>query len=137
MRNNGANVGVNVDIRNGRYGYVASNTADYQAISIPIGDFKAGTEIDALRITANNIATNIGFFLDQVRIIEGFGISVGIDAGDVTYTPSTPADWNTIPADVESALDELAKSIWSPTALSLGDGLSNGATISLNAGAME
>lgn len=139
MRNSSSNVGVNVDIRDGRYGFNRTNTADYQAISIPISDFKAGTEIDALRITANNIGTNIGFFLDQIRIIEGFGISVGVDAGDVTYTPGEPSDWSIVPANVEAALDELAatagSSGWYPTAISLGSSVQSGATLALASGA--
>lgn len=65
FRKGGVNIGVNVDVRNGRYGFDRNNAIDYQAISVPISEFKVGSEVDELRMIANNISTSVGFFIDR------------------------------------------------------------------------
>lgn len=142
FRNGGSAVGVNVDIRNGRYGFSASDISGYQTIAIPMSEFDVSGDVTELRIICNNITTSIGFFIDNIRIQEGFGISIGpVDATEVTYTPAVPGDYTGTPTSAQQALDELAArpigggGSWSPTSVTLGDGIANGATITLNAGA--
>jgi hypothetical protein len=63
-----------------------------------------------------------------------YGIQYGLtNAQTVKEIINLISDWATFPAADKTALQELAN--WSPTALSLGDGILNGATASSNAGA--
>jgi len=112
FRNAGVNVGQNVDIRNGRFGFNASNTSSYQTISIPISQFQISGNVDELRIICNNIVTTIGFFIDNIRIQEGFSVNNGpINADDVLFTPSNAGNWGSIPANVAEALNYLAANL--------------------------
>lgn len=137
FRNGGSAVGVNVDIRNGRYGFSASDISGYQTIAIPMSEFDVSGDVTELRIIGNNIASPIGFFMDNIRIQEGFGISIGpVDAVDVTYTPTTPGDFGVVPANVQQALDWIAANmggggspVWTPPGITLGDFNTNGVTV--------
>ncbi len=66
----GANLGSQVVIQNGAYGFDASNTASYQILIIPLSDFGTlGTSVKSLAFTAQPFKNlNIDFFIDFIRI---------------------------------------------------------------------
>lgn len=46
----------------------------------------------------------------NLYVVAGGG-SGTVDATDVTYTPTTPSDWSSVPTDVQEALDTLASEV--------------------------
>lgn len=76
FRSNGVAIGINVEVRNGRFGFSASKVGVYQKIAIPFSFFQVGGTVDELRLICRNIVSTIDFDIDNIRIQEGFGINV-------------------------------------------------------------
>lgn len=72
LRISGAIVGVVVTLnRSGTFGFVSSNTSDYQQVAIPISQFAvpAGVTINQVRIA--DFGGSIGFYLDDITFQGG------------------------------------------------------------------
>jgi hypothetical protein len=126
---NGVKKGNTLRLGDGFFGLQGSDTADYQAIIIPMLQFAipAGTLVNQMRLT--DVGGSIGFYIDDIYLTTGGAsgtVSGGMtqdqadarysplvhvhDAAVITYVPGRPADWasGADPGNVDGALDQLA-----------------------------
>lgn len=61
-------VGNNVPVGSGSYGFISTQTASYQTISIPLSDFGSIGTADRLRITESNTSGTAGWYLDNIQL---------------------------------------------------------------------
>ncbi len=61
-------VGNNVPVGSGSYGFISTQTASYQTISIPLSDFGSISLADRLRITESNTSGTQGWYLDNIQL---------------------------------------------------------------------
>lgn len=76
-------VGLPVFVSNNVYGFVSSNTAVYQTITIRLSDFGSIPIVTNLRITVQASASStIGFYADDIRLLGGDGVIIPQNGDD-------------------------------------------------------
>ena len=96
----------------------------YQLVSIPVTAFGSlPANVDDIRLyKLAGPPANTDMYVDDFQIQEGVpGAGGSVDAAAVTYTPATPGNWSSLPANVAEALDSLAASGGGFTAASVAE----------------
>lgn len=80
-------VGVDVVIGNGQFGLNTAIITGYQQIVVPLSAFAvpAGTAVTRLRLTFTGSGTNVGFYLDDVSIQTGTGVTTPASAANHSW----------------------------------------------------
>ncbi len=84
-------IGLPVIFGSGTFGFISTNTTDYQTISIPLNSFGNISTATSLRITQNNSSGTVGWYLDnmQLQAAQGGGVST---KGVVSFTKNATND---------------------------------------------
>lgn len=136
-------IGQSVAVARGRYGFVDSNTTDYQQIVIPIGDFAvpASSEVDRLEVLVHGSGGSIGWRIDNIILEEGstdvVPISVSVASTTVSGTVKTDVNQTDPVVYTKTSVDTLlanagsARATVTKTTASLADDATETGTVAL------
>ena len=97
-------------------GFVKGNDGKARSIKNPLEGSIGDADLDAVSFNTISISGNVStgnILTDGYRYANGTAVNFGgtVNAGDVTYTETNPADWPTAVANVQAALDSVANTV--------------------------
>lgn len=96
--NGSTQVGIQVVLKSGSFGFVSSNTTSYQQIAIPISNFGAGANLVTTlkaQVTGNGGSSSFGWYIDAVTLQSGQApISLPVTLVNFKGTWNATANYN-------------------------------------------